>query len=179
MSGSAGLMTLSRRDMGELYSSMRDSKRYIESARDAGKGSKGKDLAKLGIEAAEVAAGAVGVGWIAGRLGTTSIPGTSIPLGPSLAVAGFAASYFGVLGGFAEHVQNVSVGALAGWATMWGVGHGSNARVSAGQPATPIAVGALGAPSAPVQLHAPQRRSHLSEAELHALASGMQFRRAA
>lgn len=166
----SGLMSMSRRDADGLYAAMRDSNRYIKSARDSSSSSSKKSAMSIGKEALEVGAGALGVGWLAGRLGTTSIGNTGIPLGLTAAVAGHALAYFNVFGKFSDDIHNVSNGALAGWLAMWGAGQGTNSRQKAGLPIGPIVSGERG--NAPVaQLQAPRPQMPLTEAELQAIAA--------
>lgn len=199
-SRSNSLMSMSRRDADDLYSSMRDANRYIASERDPKTSAKSKTT--VAVEALEVAAGAAAVGWSATRLGTTAIPGTGIPLGLTAAAALHTLAYFNVLPSASDHLHNLGNGALAGWVTMWAAGQGANARSKAGLPVASVIAGegrmsAIGgAPpawSAPQQLPSPAPsfssisgssisgssiagsvpRSPLTEAELQAIAANM------
>lgn len=161
------LMSMSRRDADDLYASLRDANRYIAKQRDPGTTAR-RSAKRVGLDALEVGAGALGVGWLAGRMGTTNIGSTGIPLGLTVAAAGHALAYFGVLGSYSDDLQNVSNGALAAWLAMWGAGQGTNARAKAGEAAAPIAVGRLDAVGG---------RSPLSEAELQSMAD--RYRRVA
>jgi hypothetical protein len=174
---------LSRRDVDALYPSMRDAHDYMRSRRDASRA--GSPVATL-VGAAEVGAGALGLGYLYGRTQHWNIPGTPIPMGLAAGVAGHLLSLF-VLGDskWAGHVSNLSNGAIASWTTMLGAGLGTQARQAAGQPTAPITAGMFGccgspAP-APPQLQAaplfPQnvtagmrgRPAPLTEAEVAAL----------
>jgi hypothetical protein len=168
-------MTMSRRDIERLHDSMRDSHAYIQSARDGG-GSSGKSTTGKVLETLEVGAGAVGVGVLAGRLQTTSIGSTGVPLGLALGFAGHAAAFFDLAGKYGEHLHNVSNGAIAGWLAMWGAGQGMQMRQKANLPLGPITAGnnALAGVAAPRALHAPSPASRpLTEQELAVLAARM------
>ena len=148
-SGGSGAMQMSRRDVEDLYSSMRDARQYIEAQRDPQR-SRPSMTDRL-VRSAEVGAGAAGVGLLAGRLGTTQIGNTGIPMGLALSAAGHAVAVFGLAGRFDEHVSNLADGALAGWLTMWGAGQGRGMRERAGMPVGPItaghdSMGAVGCP---------------------------------
>lgn len=177
----SGLMSMSRRDVDSLYDSMRDAHSYIQSRRDGASGEKG--VTNQIVQALEVGAGAAGVGVLAGRLQTTSIGDSGVPLGLALGFAGHLASFFDIFGQYSGHVQNLSNGAIAGWMAMWGAGEGKKLREKAGLATGPIIAGALPpAQSAypyspasvqgpPIQLQAPSvpQRGPLTEAELAAL----------
>ena len=131
-------MPLSRRDVGELYASSRDARKFVEQRRDPPSKSPGS----LALQTLESGAGAVGVGMLAGRMGTTSIGATGIPLGLALGAAGHAAAFFGLAGRYASHLHNLSNGAIDGWLALWGAGRGAQMRLQAGEPAAPIVAGA-------------------------------------
>lgn len=134
---SPGFGAITRRDVEDLYSRMRDSHEFIESRRDAGM----KEKTSRAIQSVETAAGAAGVGVLAGRLGTTSIGNTAIPLGLALGFAGHAAAFFGLTGVATPHVQSLADGAIAGWIALWGAGQGTQMRQKAGLPIGPITAG--------------------------------------
>ena len=168
---------ITRRDVDDLQASMRDAQRYLAAERDPAR-SRGEVLSRV-VRTAEVGAGAAGVGLLAGRLGTTQIGNTGIPLGLAVGAVGHTLAFFGLAGRFDEHVHNVSDGALAGWATMWGAGQGRLMRERAGLPTGPITAGMDGIgncpPHAPPQLmpaySRPQQERPLTEAELQIMAA--------
>jgi len=100
---------------------------------------------------------AAGVGLLAGRLGTTSIPKTGVPLG---AAAGAAALIPVAMGLVPQRFENVAfgagLGALAAWVNMWGAGQGAQMA----QPNEPRVIAA----GLPPQLPVPQQT--LTEAEI-------------
>ena len=162
--------------MDDLRVSMRDAQQYLASERDPQR-SRGEITGRL-IRTAEVGAGAAGVGLLAGRLGTSQIGNTGVPLGLALGALGHTLAFFGLAGRFENHVYNVSDGAIAGWATMWGAGQGRLMRERAGLPVGPITAGmdGMGAcpPHAPPQLmpaYARPTERPLTEAELQIMAA--------
>lgn len=130
-------MAMTRRDVEDLYPSMRDAHTYIESRRDPDK----KSMSSKLIQSLEVGAGAAGVGVLAGRLGTTSVGSTGIPLGLAIGAGAHALAFFGLAGRYDNHVHNFADGALAAWLTMWGAGQGQQMRAKAGEPTGPITAG--------------------------------------
>lgn len=172
-------MAMTRRDVQDLYSSMRDAQSYIHSRRDSG-GMK-KDMPKALFRTAKVGAGSALVGYLAGRMGTASVgPGAGVPLGLVAGFGGHLLSFFDILPSWlSPHVADVSDGAIAGWTTMWGAGQGTSARQAAGKPVGPIAAGLLppGPAGPPQQMHhhSPQQlgaggvRRSMTEAELEAM----------
>lgn len=192
-------MRMSRRDRGsreriEAERTLRDSMGYLEKRRDEAKPFKTPSKAnvtKTLLEAAEVSAGAAATGWLAGRMGTTSIVG-GIPLGLAIGVAGHAAAMFGLFGDkYDGHISNVANGALAGWLALWGAGQGGQSRANANGGAAPVVAGALPdrvgaapaypsppAPLPPRQMNgfnpfSSQQPLPLSEAELQAMSREM------
>jgi len=167
----SGLMAMSRRDVDSLYDSMRDAHSYIQSRRDGDGGAK-KSVTNKVIQALEVGAGAVGVGLLAGRLQTTSIGSSGVPLGLALGFAGHAAAFFDLAGKYDDHLVNLSNGAIAGWLTMWGAGQGMQMRQKANLPLGPITAGSLPTPTpTPRMMASPgfSPRRPLTEAELAAM----------
>lgn len=130
---------LTRRDVDDLRStSLRDSYRYIQARRDQGPRMGHLDRVKSGLE---VGAGAALVGILTGRLGTSMIPGTPIPMGLAAYALGTAAAVFAPVGRFSDDIQNVANGALAGFVTAWGVGLGTKMREKSGAPVGPVTSG--------------------------------------
>jgi hypothetical protein len=164
---------LSRRDVGELYPSLRDQYKYLESRRDP---ADKKGVAEHLVQTGEVAAGAAGVGLIAGRLGSASLGNTGIPIGLALGALGHAAAFFGVTGRFSDHIHNLSDGAIAGWVALWGAAQGGQMRQQASETGGGTVV--AGAPpqataqpnAAPPQLTQGNVNRFLTEAELQAIA---------
>jgi hypothetical protein len=134
-------MPLTRHDVDDVkHSSLRDAHRYLESRRDSSSAS--KNLGKSFLTALETAAGAGAVGWLAGRMGTTSIGTSGVPLGLVAGAAGHALTVFGLLDSkWDAHIQNVSNGAISGWTALWAAGQGSQSRAKAGGVAGPITAG--------------------------------------
>lgn len=128
-----------RDDLRDVYGKLARDHDFILSRRDEPKTVKG--MAGKAVEALEVAAGAGAVGVLAGRLQTWSIPGTPLPLGLALGVAGHAIDAMGFAGSYGEHVSNFSNGLIAGWATMVGASKGRQMREKAGQPIGDITAG--------------------------------------
>lgn len=171
-------MVLTRRDeLRDVYGSLARDHEFLSARRDVPKGMTGA-MGKI-VEAAEIAAGAGAVGVLAGRLQTWSIPGTPIPMGLALGVAGHALDALGFTGSYGEHVTNLSNGFIAGWATMMGASKGRQMREKAGQPIGDITAGSADSagcgvgcgPEAPRAFAAPMptgwgRPSPLSEAEI-------------
>ena len=176
-----GVPILTRRDIEDLYPTMRETHDIIESKRDPERPMANKILTGL-----EVGVGALGVGMLAGRLGTTQIGNSGIPLGLVLGAVGHGINAFGLAGKYGDHVANVSNGAIAGWATLWAAGQGAQMRQRAGQPAGIIAGQApmhalpySASPQigpAPMQFNSMQRNAQnevvrpLTEAELQIIA---------
>jgi hypothetical protein len=177
-------MPMSRGDMRDLRSASRGAHDYIARLRDESGIKPTKGLGSFALTLAEVGAGAVAAGWLTGRTGTTSVPGTSIPLGPTVTLAAFAASWFGALrflGKYESHALAFLSGPTVAWLAMLGVGYGSNAAGAAGTPHSQVSVGGVAGPSygAPPPVMGARGRSPLSEAELQALASSVPSRRVA
>lgn len=173
-SARSGLMGYSSRDIEGLYPSMRDAYHHLESRRDPQRPS----VANTGLEAIEVGAGAALVGLLAGRLGTTSIGSTGIPLGLVLSAAGHTAAYFNLAGRASDDLKRASNGAFAGWLTLWAAGQGRQMRISAGQPDVPITAGREAPPlpyAAAPQMNPPNyaTRMPLTESELAAMAQNV------
>lgn len=155
-----GHHTLRRDELRDVYGSLARDHDFLASRRDAPAGMKG--MTGKVVEALEVAAGAGAVGVLAGRLQTWSIPGTPIPLGLALGVAGHALDAFGITGAYGEHVSNLSNGFIAGWATMMGASKGRQMREKAGQPIGDITAGdsaGCGVGCAPGMMAAPAPRT--------------------
>jgi hypothetical protein len=131
---------MSSAEVNDLYGSMRDANRIIESRRDASPST----LKKIGervVDTAEVVAGAAAIGFVAGRTGSTTIG--PVPTGLAVAAAYYTAEAFDfVPGAWSRHLENVlGKGALAGYATMWAAGQGylmkQDAEGKAAQPKKP------------------------------------------
>lgn len=150
-------MTRRDRDIADARRAMRDTMDYLGEQKAASRdlGDLKESASKTVIEAAEVGLGAAAIGLAAGRLGTTSLGGSGIPLGLTLGVLGHAASMYGLAGKWGPHLQNVSNGAIAGWLTLWGAGQGGQWRQRAGEPAGPITSGVGHSPPPPQPLPQP------------------------
>src|SRR5882724_8544883 len=121
---SRGIMSLSRRDMDDVYGSLRDQNAWMQARRDPNRTSYAERAAGF----AEVLGGSMAVGYLAGRLGTGNIPNTSIPLGLAAGAAIHLAAAFLPLGKMADHLAQVGNGAAAGWGSMWAAGLGQKQR---------------------------------------------------
>lgn len=137
-------MPLTRRDVQGLSSKMRDTSSYFSSERDM----KSHTAAVNPVASTQLIrkflgnlAGGAGTGYLAGRLGTTSVGATGIPLGLTVGVIGNFLAAFGIAGGLSADVANVANGAAAAWGAMWAAGQGSQARAQKGD-TTPIVSGA-------------------------------------
>lgn len=138
-------VALTRRDVDQMYGTLRDAKHAL-SSRDPAK-SEGKAGQLVG--GLESAGAALAVGVAAGRFGTTDIPGTGIPLGLSAAAAGFGALLLDwVPEKLADHVQSLAQGSLDGFVALWGLGQGQSMAEAAGAPTGTVAIS--GAPPARV-----------------------------
>lgn len=146
-------MSLTRRDVGEVYDSMRDANRMLAS-RDAGRSALARTLEPSAdtvtgraVASTEVLAAAVAMGVLAARTGSANIPGTSIPAGPVIWLAGQAIAAFDRDIGLPEwvgpHAATFGTGALAAWGTLWGMGLGAGMREKAGLAPTDVRVGGL------------------------------------
>jgi hypothetical protein len=165
-------MSMSRRDVDSLYDSMRDAHSYIQSRRDGNSGGSRKSVTDKVVETLEVTAGAVGVGVLAGRLQTTSVGTSGVPLGLAIGFAGHAAAYFDLLGKHSDHLSNFANGAIAGWAAMWGAGQGLQMRQKAGLGTGPITAGNREPPQLQARVQtSPAAARPLTEAELAAMAA--------
>lgn len=128
---------LTRRDIEDAY---RYNDRALSRARDPDGGRTLHGALGRLVAGGEVAAGALGVGFVAGRFGpkATEIKigdKITIPVDACVAIAGHALAFSGYLGGdLAEHVHNLSNGVLAGYLTKLGAGLGDKARAAAGLP---------------------------------------------
>lgn len=184
-----------------MQDAQRDHSRAIAAQRDAEKKREfsTKTLAQNALTGAEVALGAGLMGWLAGRMGSTTIGSTGIPLGLAVGVAGHLAAAFNVLPARVQpHVVNVANGSIAAWATLWGAGQGSQARANAGGAPGGIVAGTLPAyappasigyrppiPATPVHMLPPPNAfaanapRPLNEAELQTLAHSIPVRFAA
>ena len=175
-----GVPILTRRDIEDLYPTMRETHDFIESKKNPERDPEKSMASNKILTGLEVGVGAIGVGMLAGRLGTTQIGNSGIPLGLVLGALGHGINAFGLAGKYGDHVANVSNGAIAGWIALWGAGQGAQMRARAGQP-TGIIAGQLpqglppqGLPySAPAQMGpAPMHNNvrPLTEAELQLIA---------
>lgn len=123
-----GLMSLSRRDMDDVYGSLRDQASWLQARKGVSPTANLVDRGRTGVG---VLAGSMAVGYVSGRLGTGNIPGTRIPAGLVAGAAIQLAAAFLPLGRFGEDLSNVGWGAMAGWGAMWTAGLGQNARANA------------------------------------------------
>lgn len=168
-------IVLSRRDIEELYPALKTQHDFISKKSDPE-----TQMANKLIEGLEVLVGSAGVGFLAGRLGTTSIGQSGIPLGLVLGVGAHAINYFGLAGKYGDHLSNLGNGAIAGFGALWAAGQGSQMRLKAGQPAGPIVAGnpvkyappQMSGYNPPLMNAAPVQQSvrPLTEAELQLLA---------
>ncbi len=144
-------MAVTRRDPGDarIFGAMRDAHRFLSTSRRDPSSKPSGSIAARAVTAGEVAAGAGATGLIVGRIGHWNIPGTPVPVGLALGVAGHLAHQMGWLGKYGPHAANVANGALASWATMLGAGWGAQMRAKAGQPVGPITAGTQIAGCAP------------------------------
>lgn len=136
---------LTRRDVDALYKPLRDTHEFLSASRDP---SPMKDVGHTALAAGEVAAGALGFGYLYGRTQHWNIPGTPIPIGLAAGVAGHLLNMF-VLGKsrWSPHVANLSNGAIGSWTTMWGAALGTQGRQKAGLATAPITAGLMGCSS--------------------------------
>jgi hypothetical protein len=123
------MLNITRRDLDEAYTSMRDAHSYIQRYRQGGERVTGQLVQTL-----EVGAGALAVGVASGRFGALNIAGSPIPLDLAGGILGHALGFFGLAGKYGEHLHNFSDGVLAGYLTKWGIGFGTELRRKAGQP---------------------------------------------
>lgn len=138
---------ISRRDLDDLYPRMRDAHDYLsrrDSARDNGERSRSL-VNNVVRPMAAAAAGAAATGLITGRLNHWNFPGTPIPIGLTLAVAGQAIDYFGIAGPYGKDFSAAGLGAFASWINMLSTGWGQQLRARAGEPLGPITAGIAGA----------------------------------
>lgn len=180
------VIALTRRDIEDLYPSLRDAHQFIETQRSPEKTMvNDKEKENQFIKGLATFAGAAGVGFLAGRTGSANIGTTKVPLGLVLGAAGYGLAYFNLTGQFSKHVVNLSNGAFAGWGTLWAAGEGTRMREKAGGPAGPIVAGydykrpaEMPAYQPPMMNQAPmQMPSPLTEAELQVMAQNQSYRR--
>ena len=127
-----GLFRMTRRDVDELHDNVRDARDYLRRpARD--NGDDGPSLfGRRALAAAESGLGALGIGYLAGRTGSSSLGTTGVPLGAAVGVGGILAVLSGRLpAGWNSHVEAVSMGALDAFMTIWGARLGSAAAARA------------------------------------------------
>jgi hypothetical protein len=177
-----GVTILTRRDIEEMYPAMKNAHDFI-SSKDPDKPMADKKDNKY-LTAAEIGLGAVGIGLLSGRLGTTQIGQSGIPLGVVIGAIGWGVAGFNLAGRFSDDVRNLSTGAALGWATLWAAGQGSQMRARAGQPAGIIAGEAVPpqlpyspppqmGPAQPTQNY--QNARPLTEAELQVMAQNQRY----
>ena len=162
------MLNITRRDLDDAYSSMRDAHSYISRYREGGERVTGQLVQTL-----EVGAGALAVGVASGRYGSLQIAGSApIPLDLAGGIVGHALAFFGIAGKYSEHLHNFSDGVLAGYLTKWGIGFGTEMRRKAGLPPVMTVAGdepgLLGSYSGG---SAGSFRDPLSEAEIAGLAA--------
>jgi hypothetical protein len=124
------MLNITRRDLDEAYSSMRDAHAYIGRYKAGGERITGQL-----VQTVEVSAGALAVGVASGRFGALQIAGAApIPLDLAGGLLGHALGFFGLAGRYSEHLHNFSDGVLAGYLTKWGIGFGTELRRKQGLP---------------------------------------------
>ena len=140
-----GPLRLTRRDFDDLHErSVGEARDYAERAqRDDGpdRGEMMKRVAPLLARGA----GAFGVGYLAGRSGSSSIGATGIPIGLAAGFATYFASYMGwtsFAGDYEKRILDAADGAIDTWWTILGARMGSAAAERAGRPPTPLIAGA-------------------------------------
>ena len=164
---------MTRRDRGMVNDADRSARAYLAAKRDPNKGllAGGRTRMKktdLVIGAGTGFAAAAIVGLIAGRLGTTSIPGTGVPAGGVAAAAALIPLALGVVPQKLEFAAlGAGLGALAAWGTMWGAGQGAQQAQTAEQGPRVIAAGYPASALPPVNNARP-----LSEAEIANMMQG-------
>lgn len=157
------MLTITRRDLDDAYSSMRDAHSYIQKYKAGGEQVTGQLVQTL-----EVSAGALAVGVASGRFGALQIQGTPVPLDLAGGILGHALGFFGLAGKYSEHLHNFSDGVLAGYIAKWGIGFGTEMRRKANLPPVTTVSGEMGPASAP-QMGC-GKAEPLTEAELAGLA---------
>lgn len=128
---------MTRRDVADLYSSMRDQRTVLRSHTSGGKKESPLEII---LRTAKVGFGSGLVGYIAGATGSAGIGGSAIPLGLTAAVVGHGLAMFDLVPG-GKHIHDLSDGFFAGWTAIWGAGQGTLMRQKSGAPVGPIAAG--------------------------------------
>lgn len=123
------MLAITRRDLDDAYASMRDAHSYIQRASGKGETVTGQVVETLGV-----VAGALGVGVASGRFGALQLAGSPIPLDLAGGLLGHGLAFFGLAGKYSENLHDFSNGVLAGYATKWGIGFGTEMRRKSGLP---------------------------------------------
>ena len=135
---------ISRRDVDELYPRMRDAHDLLSRRDEPKRGDRRTLVNNVLRPLAGAAAGAVATGLLTGRLNHWNFPGTPIPIGPTLALAGGVIDYFNLAGPFSSDFGAAGVGAFASWVNILSTGWGQQLRERAGEPLGPITAGIAG-----------------------------------
>ena len=140
-----GPLRLTRRDFDDLHErSVGEARDYAErTQRDDGVG-RGEMMNRVAPLLAR-GAGAFGVGYLAGRSGSSSIGATGVPIGLAAGFATYFASYMGwtkFAGDYEKRILDAADGAIDTWWTILGARMGSAAAERAGRPPTPLIAGA-------------------------------------
>lgn len=145
-------MSIGQADLDELRDRMArardqsEGERERRSERDPQRGFAERPPEWLGQKAA-AGVGAFGVGYLAGRSGTSSFGATSVPLGLLAAAGAYGVSYMGWAGRYSPYVEAAGDGAFLAWLTVLGAKTGDAAAIRAGEPG--LAGGIAGAPAGP------------------------------
>lgn len=156
---------ITRRDVEELSSSLRESREYLKSHAKGGQAKVPRGVFTQLMGSGETAAGAFVAGVVYGTFGDV-LDKSPIPLDFAAWAVGQTVAYLEVFGDWSPHIARVADGPLAFFAGRTGVGIGTKLRAQQNPPRAPVAI----AGEAPSEMLPMPRPLPLTEAELRARA---------